>query len=495
MAVGLYRIGSPIVRRFPGTLFILASTAAILATGAIGYGMYTIYRLSEMSLPMGPDAKPATVVEIQERLSQLGLPVPATVVWCFQSSLVRDVVALLGIIAFVSVLAMFAIWWERKVSAHIQSRLGPMRVGGWHGWSQSLADGLKLIGKEDLIPTEADRPLYRLAPYLAFVPALAAFIFLPFGAYWVMRDLDVALIILLAVLAIEVIGVLVGGWASNNKWSVYGALREACQVVSYEIPMGISLLVPVMIAGSLRLSDIAGSQQGGWFHWLAWHSPWAFLAMFLYFIASLAACKRAPFDLPEAESELVAGFHTEYSGFRWSLFFFAEYAAMFLVSGLLVILFLGGWDAPWAGLDDWLGRALGWHWLISLSQSQNPYDRLFHGVFFSGPLWFIGKAMVLVYVQLWLRWTLPRLRIDQVLYSCVQVMLPLTIVVLVASAVWEMAVQEMPGFSVFASLISPVIAFIGILGCGSAAAAIITGTIGRRALVGTMAVERPLRGG
>ena len=166
---------------------------------------------------------------------------------------VRDILAMTGLMIIISIIPLFCVWWERKVSAHIQSRVGPMRVGGWHGWTQTLADGVKLIAKEDFIPKEGDRPLFRLAPYLTFVPTIMAFIALPFGSYWVFRNTDVGLILILAILGVEVVGVILAGWASNNKWSVYGAMREACQMVSYEIPMGMVLLLPVMVAGGSRV--------------------------------------------------------------------------------------------------------------------------------------------------------------------------------------------------------------------------------------------------
>jgi NADH-quinone oxidoreductase subunit H len=230
-------------------------------------------------------------------------------------------------------------------------------------------------------------------------------------------------------LGIEVVGVIIAGWASNNKWSVYGAMREACQMVSYEIPMGMSLLIPVMTAGTLQLTAIADRQGGGFHSWFVFANPWCFAAFFTYYIAALASCKRAPFDLPESESELVAGFHTEYSGFRWSLFFFGEYVAMFVVSGLAVILFLGGWKSPfppaWAPAGDGF------------------FPQLVRGLFFEGPILFVLKSAFLYYVQLWVRWTLPRIRIDQVLYACVQVMLPLTMVLLLGNTVWILGLDHL----------------------------------------------------
>ncbi|MFA5865944.1 MAG: NADH-quinone oxidoreductase subunit NuoH [Phycisphaerae bacterium] len=321
--------------------------------------------------------------------------------------IVRDIIVVAGGLGFVSLVAMVGIWGERKVSGHIQSRLGPMRTGGWHGWLQSLADGLKFVQKEDLIPASADQPLFRLAPYIALVPVICAYVVIPFGASWVFRDRDVSLLFVLAMLGIEVLGVILGGWASNSKWSLYGAMREACQLVSYEIPMGLSLLVPVMAVGSISLVQMGKAQSGGWFNWLMFQNPFLFFAFFTYYIASLASCKRAPFDLPEGESELVAGFHTEYSGFRFVMFFFAEYAAMFAVSAIATIVFLGGWNSP-------VGDAT------------------------SGPLWFVAKGMFLVWVQMWIRWTLPRIRIDQVMHACVKYLLPFTMILFVGSSVWQL---------------------------------------------------------
>jgi NADH-quinone oxidoreductase subunit H len=305
---------------------------------------------------------------------------------------------------------------------------------------------------------------------------LAAFVALPFGAAWVFRNLDVALLFILAMLGIEVIAVIMAGWASNNKWSVYGAMREACQIVSYEIPMGMALLIPVMCAGTLKLSEIGAMQADGWFSWLAFRSPFVFCAMVAYYVASLASCKRAPFDLPESESELVAGFLTEYSGIRWSLFFFAEYAAMFVVSALATILFLGAWHSPlparWAdGLPDAL-------WADAL-----------RGLVFGGPIWLLLKSWFLIFVQMWLRWTLPRIRIDQVLYACVQVMLPLTMVLLVGNTVWELLITRYAGFQSVAAMVTILLGLLGILLMVVFFGIALYGWTNRRRLVGSMAVQ------
>lgn len=396
--------------------------------------------------------------------------------WPLQFGLVRDLIGIAGVIGFVSVNAMFAIWWERKIAARIQSRLGPMRVGGWHGWAQSLADGIKLIQKEDIVLADADRPLYKLAPYIAFIPALSAFIALPFGAAWVFRELDVALIFILAMLGIEVVGVILAGWASNNKWSVYGAMREASQLVSYEVPLGLSLLVPIMTVGTLKLSDFGAIQAGGFHSWLAFATPFTFVAAVTYFIASLASCKRAPFDLPEAESELVSGYHTEYSGFRWSLFFFAEYASMFIVSGVGVILFFGAWNSP-------LPASWGASWA---SADAALWQQALHGVLFSSPIWFVFKAFFLVYVQIWIRWTLPRIRLDQVMYACVQVLIPLTMVVLLGNTFWLLWVSPE---SFLARIVNGVLTLVGTLVVLGYLATVWYGYSHNRRMTGRLAID------
>ncbi|MBU0717745.1 MAG: NADH-quinone oxidoreductase subunit NuoH [Planctomycetes bacterium] len=428
---------------------------------------------------------PLTMSEIA---GALPAPVPDLVVpliWPLQFSFIRDVIAMVTLIIFFTIVPVFVIWWERKVAGRIQSRLGPMRVGLWHGWAQSPADGIKLVLKEDLVPDNADRPLFRMAPYFAIIPSAAAYLALPFGTTYIFRDLDISLVFILALLGVEVVAVILGGWASRNKWSTYGAMREACQMVSYEIPMGMALLVPVVCVGSLSLRVIGESQSGGWFTWLAFSNPFAFAAFVAYFIASLASCKRAPFDLPEAESELVAGFLTEYSGFRWALFFFAEYAAMFVICGLAVILFLGGWNSPlplswgetivgWVG-DNWIARGI-------------------NGLLFSGPIWFVAKATFFLFVQLWLRWTLPRIRIDQVLYACIQVLLPLTMVLLLGATLWTWAsMSDSNGWAMFDRISSWMLGLVGAVFALGFVAIAAYGFYHRRRLVGNLVID-PLPG-
>lgn len=481
IGVMVYRIAAPILRRFPGPVFL----AAVVLTVLLVWAHYLLFEFVDTALIAAPTnlpeqlgllGGPLTVAEIRAALTDLGVPLIGPLVYLLypvQYELVRDLVVIGGILGFISVIPLYTIWWERKVSARIQSRLGPMRVGGWHGWAQSIADGLKLICKEDLCPASADRPLFKLAPYLAFVPAILAFLALPFGTYWVFRQLDVALVFILAMLGIEVFGVILAGWASNNKWSVYGAMREACQMVSYEIPMGMALLIPIMAIGSLSLNTLGDAQSGGWTTWIAFRNPFTFAAAMSYYVASLANCKRAPFDLPESESELVAGFHTEYSGFRWSLFFFAEYAAMFVVSGLAVILFLGAWYSP---------LPLSW----SAGLGDGVLARVVKGLFFAGPLWFIAKCVFLLYIQIWLRWTLPRIRIDQVLYVCVQVMLPMMMLILLGHMLYELWV---PVGGIFWRVINIILSLIGAVFVLGFVVIASYGLWNRRRLVGSLAMD------
>ncbi|MBI4178833.1 NADH-quinone oxidoreductase subunit NuoH [bacterium] len=299
--------------------------------------------------------------------------------------------------------AAVLVWAERKLAGHFQCRLGPVYVGGKFGWLQSIADGIKLFLKEDIIPTDADRPLFRLAPYLAVIGVLAAFVAFPISEHLLVADLNIGIFFILAVLTVEVFGVILAGWASNNKWSLLGAMRAAAQMVSSEIPMGLAILLPVMTAESLSLKTIVADQSGGILKWYVFQPPFFMAVAFLiFFVAGLASLKRSPFDLPEAESELTAGFHTEYSGMRFSFFFMAEYAGMLLVSGLAALLYLGGWHGILPGQ--------------------------------SGVEWFLLKTSFLLFVMIWIRWTLPRLRIDQVVYVGWKVMTPFALVCVLGQA-------------------------------------------------------------
>ncbi len=351
---------------------------------------------------------------------------------------VLAIVEALLLLGFVAGSAVFFIWLERKVAGRIQDRLGPTRVGGRFGWLQTIADGIKLLVKEDLIPTDADHMLFRLGPYIAFCGAFSAFIALPFANTWVAKPLSVGIFFILAVMSTEVFGIILAGYGSGSKWALFGGIREAAQMVSYEVPMALCVLVPVIVAGSMDLNFIAMKQTGGIWNWYLFHDPFTFLAFWTYFTCATAQCKRAPFDLAEAESELVAGFHTEYSGLRWSFFFMAEYGAMFAVSGIAVLLFLGGWNTGFLPeLSTTLARALG-------SEGQESYLgwAIGNGI---NVVVFVVKAWVLVFVQMWVRWTLPRLRIDQVMMTCLKYLLPISCILLMGVSVWQVAVNPSVG--------------------------------------------------
>ena len=291
----------------------------------------------------------------------------------------------IAVILFISVSVMFMIWWERKISAHIQVRYGPMRVGGWHGWAQSLADGIKLLIKEDIIPAGADRFVFALAPMVVFAAALAAYVIIPFGPNLIIRDLNIGVFFYISISSLTVVGIIMAGWSSNNKYSVLGALRSAAQAVSYEVPLVVSILGVIMTVGSLSMVEIVEAQQRVWFI-----VP-QFVGFLIFLTAAIAECNRLPFDIPEAESELVAGFHVEYSGMRFAIFFLAEYANMFTVSAIATALFLGGWHGPL--LPPWL--------------------------------WFLLKTYFIIFIMMWLRWTLARLRVDQLMNVGWKYLLPL----------------------------------------------------------------------
>jgi NADH-quinone oxidoreductase subunit H len=306
--------------------------------------------------------------------------------------------------------ALVAMYIELKVSAHMQDRLGPMRTGKWHGWAQPLADVVKLLQKEDTIPAAADKLLYLLAPLLVFVGSYAAYAAIPFSPAYIGADINLGIFYIIAVSAIVVLGILMAGWSSDNKWSLLGAMRTAAQLVSYEIPSTLAVIAVIMVAGSLNLNDVCAAQTGWFWNWFIFGKfPFLFITFIIYFIASLAETNRAPFDIPEAESELVAGYHTEYSGMRFAVFYLAEYANMFTVAAIASILFFGGWNSPF-------------------------------GTFMSGPVWgafwLITKGMTLVFVQMWLRWTLPRFRVDQLMYLSWKILTPFALVNLVAVGLW-----------------------------------------------------------
>lgn len=301
--------------------------------------------------------------------------------------IVRALLFAVGWFSFAGLSVMILVYMERKVAGHFQDRLGPMRTGP-HGSLQLLADMIKLITKEDVIPAKADKAAFILAPFMAFVPAFLVYLIIPLGPGWVGRDLNVGILYFLAVPSVSVLGLVMAGWGSHNKFALLGGMRSAAQMISYEIPRALSVLAVVMLAGTLSTVSMVNSQDRLWFIVL---QPLAFL---IYFIASLAETNRVPFDFPEAESELVAGYGTEYTGIRWGLFFMAEYTAVFAASAIGAVLFLGGWRGPWL----------------------------------PPVIWFLLKTYFLIFVMMWVRWTLPRFRIDQMMDLSWKLLVPLALI-------------------------------------------------------------------
>jgi NADH-quinone oxidoreductase subunit H len=294
----------------------------------------------------------------------------------------------------------YATYWERKVIGHMQVRLGPIEVG-WHGFLQPIADGVKLFFKEDIIPANADKPLFYLAPVIFMVSALTSLSVLPFFDGFVIADINIGLLFLFAMSSLGAYGIILSGWASNSKYSFLGGLRSASQVISYEIAMGLSLVGVMMMAGSLNLSDIVRAQQqypAGMF------AIPQFLGFFVFIVAAFAETNRLPFDLPEAESELVAGYFTEYSGFRFALFFLGEYTAMLIMSSIAALCFLGGWTMP-----KFITDAM--PFLLNVP----------------GVIWFLAKVYAFMFFYYWVRATLPRYRYDQLMAIGWKILLPLAL--------------------------------------------------------------------
>jgi len=305
---------------------------------------------------------------------------------------VRAIIGLVGVLVLVVVNALILTWAERKVAGHMQRRIAAKEVGPF-GLIQPIADSLKLLGKELITPTNVERPLFYLAPTLIFIPVLVSFVVIPFDSYLQVKDINVGILVILAFSSLSVLSILIAGWGSNNKYSLIGSIRSVAQNIAYEIPLILSLLPIIFIANSLSLRDIVEAQNGLWF---VIYQPFAFL---IFFIASVAETNRTPFDLPEAESELVAGFHTEYTGMRFALFFLAEYTNIFIVCAIATTFFLGGYQGP----------------------------------ILPGIVWFFIKTYFLVFVILWMRWTFPRVRFDKLLNFSWKVLIPVALVNLIVT--------------------------------------------------------------
>lgn len=345
----------------------------------------------------------------------------------------------IAIFGFIALFTLFAVYAERKIAGFVQDRLGPMETGKY-GLFQTIADILKLLQKELITPSVADKILFAIAPVIIFVAVFIGFSVVPWAPDFLPANTHTGLFFIMAVVSIDAIGILMAGWGSNNKYSLLGSIRAIAQMVSYEIPVGLCLITAVMITQTLNLNDIAYNQGilakesiyflgfwdvrniGGIFAWHIFQAPHLIVVYVIFFVATLAECNRAPFDIPEAESELIGGFHTEYGGIRFAFIFLAEYAMMFLVAMLGVVIFLGGWNTPLPNigslaLADW---TTGLYW----------------GIF-----WTLIKSLTVVGVQMWIRWTLPRFRADQLMSLCWKIMIPIGFICMVISGLWRILVM------------------------------------------------------
>jgi len=321
-------------------------------------------------------------------------------------------------LGFIIPFALFAVYFERKVSAFMQDRLGPNRTGP-RGYFQTIADIIKLLQKEDIMASAVDKVLFNIAPVLVFAGSYAAFAAIPFTSAYIGSSIDLGLLYIVAVSSFVVAAILMAGWASNNKYTLLGAMRAAAQMISYEIPTVIVIISIIIIAGTMNLSTLSEYQTSSFYNWLifggpdmGWKKfaiiPFAWIGFLVMYISTLAEVNRTPFDIPEADSELVSGYSTEYSGIKFAMFFLAEYANMFAVSVVVVSIFLGGYQSPFG----YLGNTLGISWFV-------PVEQFF---------WFAAKGIFFVFVQMWLRWTLPRLRVDQLMTMCWKYLIPISLV-------------------------------------------------------------------
>ncbi len=355
---------------------------------------------------------------------------------------------LLFILPFLVVYTILAIYAERKISAFIQDRLGPMEVG-YYGLLQTVADLLKLIQKEDIVPDAAHRRLFKMAPLIIFISVFAGFSVLPLAPGWSGAAISSGLFFLLAIVSLDVVGILIAGWASNNKYSVLGTMRSVAQIISYEIPLGLSVLCVAIFCGTLDLQvisrdqgilstqplylfdigalDVELARVGGFLSWNIFRMPLLIPVWVVFFIASLAEANRTPFDLPEAESELVAGYHTEYSGFRWAVIMLGEYAMMLLVSILGAVLFFGSWNTPLPNIGP--VRLASW----TTGETGSIISTVW-GIF-----WLTSKSLFFVAVQMWVRWTYPRLRVDQLMNLSWKYLTPLALLLVIVFAIWKIA--------------------------------------------------------
>lgn len=390
-------------------------------------------------------------VNVSDILDRIGLPVlniirlkilnmaplkeiPHWMHWIYAALLV------VAVIIIISVTALILIWLERKVCGQIQNRMGPMTTGPrwkwfvnfllkhkwwgvWFGgWLQTPMDALKLLLKEDIIPARADRLIFISAPFVVMTACFMTFLVIPFGPGLIVRDLNIGILYFLAISSLAVVAILMGGWSSNNKYALLGGFRSAAQIISYEVPMLFSILSVVILSGSLSMGKIIEAQQHAW--GLGWFIFPLFIGFIIYLITAIAEVNRPPFDIPEAESELIAGFNIEYSGMRFAMFFLAEFTNMFVVSAIATTLFLGGWTLPF-------GISL----LDTLVRFHIPHAAIIATL--GGVMIFFIKTYALIFFIMWTRWTFPRLRIDHLMGFAWKVLLPFSFLNLIIACLWS----------------------------------------------------------
>jgi NADH-quinone oxidoreductase subunit H len=400
----------------------------VLLTLAFGLGLPAI--LFAAVLVLSPLSKPAMIDLFIEHVLKQD---PATFA---HRNLVLGIA--LGVLGFVllnfgAIVSGMTVWWEMRVSSRMQSRVGYNRVGAG-GFFQWVADAVKLLFKEDLVPAEADSLLFKAAPYFVLTGFALTFVALPFGESLIAADLNVGIFYLIAVTALVVVGILLAGWSSNSKWSLFGGMRSAAQVISYEIPAGLAIMVPVLMAGTLSMQGIIRA-QGAWpWQWFIFANPVAPIAFVIFFIAQLAEGNRTPFDLPEAESELVAGYLSEYSSFRFALYFLVEFGNLWVMAAVAVTLFFGGWQVPFAGPEVFARLrgtgampGAGWWALQVVSMAV-----------------FAVKTLMVLNLIVWIRWTLPRIRIDQMMTLCWKYLVPFAFAAFVITLLWQILVAAVP---------------------------------------------------
>ncbi len=413
-----HEVRAPVTRAFVEALGL--ETARFLGTVAVE-GLQALPPPFEWSATLFP---PDVLTLLARHLGFADETSPLPPTWALVAAYL--VLALFLLLVVFALFAGVASWAERRIAGRMQNRIGPNRVGP-QGILQWLADGVKCFLKEDFIPPKSLPVLFRVGPYFAMVGVVLTLVTIPFGQALVVADLNVGVYYVLAVTGFTVVGILIGGFASANKWSLLGGFRSAAQIVSYEIPSGLAVATVVVLAGSLGFQAII-ERQGGWpWQWYLFHNPFTFVAFFFFLVSSLAEGNRTPFDLPEAESELVAGYNTEYSGMRFVFYFFAEWGNLYIMSALMTALFLGGWQVP--GVP------------AATMATSVPLTLL-------GWAFFTAKALFLVFVVIWLRWTLPRVRVDQLMVVCWKYLVPLGASVFLGAAAWGVFVRGAAGAAV-----------------------------------------------